>query len=176
MQQPLEPRVPIEPRGQRIVLGEPNRRKPPLSRVGEILLGWFGSLKHHSPADQKGRSESDLDEFGLPREWRRPEPMYLADNRQGWSAFSTWAQQRGVRAFPASVATVVRFIAECPRPTSDLHQIWEAIDLEHTAHYWHTDANPIMILRMAGIDIDETGTIVEYDWPPGGQQKESGQT
>jgi hypothetical protein len=128
------------------------------------LHSWF--RREAPPGDQP--KAVVVDEFGLPVEWRRPEPMYLADNTEGWSIFVKWADGHGETKFPASVSTLERFLRDPPVRGPTLYEVWQAIDLEHYAHYWHTDANPVMVLRMRGTDVKEDGTVVfDAPWPPG---------
>src|SRR5438552_2242239 len=92
---------------------------------------------------------SKTDEFGLPLTWRRDKPMkvFLRLSAPSWPTFEHWCQERKVRPFPASVATVEAFLRDPPVGGHELYEVWRAINARHEAIFWHVDANPVQVLK-----------------------------
>lgn len=106
---------------------------------------------------------SSEDEYGLPSEWRRTPPWstLLEDTAEDWAQFERWCESHGLRAFPASIQTVIRFLMERPVQGAQLYDVWSAIEGHHEAYYWHADANPAFKLRVyAGVEVKPDGTVV----------------
>jgi len=113
---------------------------------------------------QTGRFQWPL----TPAAWRR-EPVHEALLRASepyWPVFERWCEERNLRAFPASVETVRRFLVEPPVTGRELYATWKAIDARHEAYYWNSNANPVTILRFGhGWDVTEEGSV-EVGPPP----------
>jgi hypothetical protein len=108
-----------------------------------------------------GNGPGDADEFGLPRGWVRDEPLPISYRESDWRVFQDWADARGIRAFPASDIAVLLFLADRPVSGHALVACWQSIDAKHGAHYWHTDANPIVRLELAwGVRIEPDGRVI----------------
>src|SRR5438093_8608532 len=107
----------------------------------------------------KRPASSDVDEYGLPRKWRRPVNETASFERNvgaGWKRFEEWCTRHGETAFPASMETVLRFLLH-PDGISgdDLFQSWQEIRRHHEAYYWHTNANPVERLFLEGVRVSE---------------------
>jgi hypothetical protein len=67
-------------------------------------------------------------------------------------------------SFPAEARTVLRFLLDRPVDGQTIHDVWRAIDRRHENVYWHTDANPVRLLTLGGVRVDEESrvTVPEY--------------
>ena len=106
-----------------------------------------------------------LDDYGFPWFWHRSPPDRLIEETiTYWPIFERWCQERGRRAFPAARETVLDFLHDPPVRGRALYEVWNAIDMYHFAHYWHTDANPVLMLRNE-VEVDEEGTVTVREDP-----------
>jgi len=83
----------------------------------------------------------------------------LTGSQEYWPFFQRWCAKQGLQAFPASPRTVLLFLSDPPVTGPSLFRAWQAIDLRHSAFYWHTDANPVMLLTIGGVSVEPDGTI-----------------
>ncbi len=83
----------------------------------------------------------------------------LEDTAAAWSHFEQWSETQGVQSFPASVEMVLRFLHERPIQGPPLYEAWRAISARHEAHYWHTDVNPVQLLRLGGVTVEPDGSV-----------------
>jgi hypothetical protein len=64
-----------------------------------------------------------------------------------------------LRSFPAEPRTVLWFLLDAPVSGRRLYVVWKAIDRRHENAYWHTDANPVRLLKLGGVVVDEKGEV-----------------
>lgn len=128
----------------------------------DILRSLLGAFRRQPKGPPPPPSASQLDEYGFPLAWRR-EPVrqrLLEDTAEHWALFADWCETRGLRAFPASVETVLRFLREAPVQGRRLYETWQAINARHEAHYWHTNANPVLLLEFGhGVLVETDGSV-----------------
>jgi hypothetical protein len=106
-------------------------------------------------------SVDELDEFGLPKWWRRDEieVAFLDSYPNQWKQFVDWCESHGYRAFPASVETVLRFLLHGPLRGRELYRGWVAIARHHAAYYWNSNANPQLLLKLGGAEVTGDGVV-----------------
>ena len=137
-------------------------RGPPIPTPLELLVGFAGIFRR-SPKGPPPPAE--LDEHGLPREWRRNDPVdapfyrrILARSEEHWRVFESWCESRSLQAFPAIPEIVLGFLLDPPVRGRALHDAWMSIGDRHEAHYWHDDACPWCALRRNyGVDVGSDG-------------------
>lgn len=112
----------------------------------------------------KPLEDDQLDGFGFPWFWHRmpPDDFTTSESAEHWSLFEQWCQEQGRRAFPATRETVLDFLRESPVQGRQLYDTWIAVDLRHFADYWHTDANPVLMLRDY-VTVTEEGIVTLSD-------------
>lgn len=137
----------------------PEREGAPLLRAKVGRLGWLEKWR----AARRARRPLDLtlDEHGIPRAWRRSEPMNLwrGEFEPYWQMFQDWCDASGVRGLPASPETLDAFLRSGSISGPDLARVYTAIELRHDSEYWHEDANPVHVLQGRGVRVDEGGTV-----------------
>lgn len=145
-----------------------DHRRPPRSTPLELLVG-FAGIFQRSP--QGPPPPAELDEHGIPREWRNDlvgVPYYrdrLARSEEHWGIFESWCDSRSLKAFPATPEIVLGFLLDPPVRGQALHDAWTSIDDRHEAYYWHNDACPWCDLRRSyGVDVGSDGAV---QIPPG---------
>lgn len=139
-------------------------RGPPIPTPLELLVGFAGIFRR-SPKGPPPPAE--LDEHGLPREWRRNDPVaapfyrdLLARSEEHWRVFESWCESRSLQAFPAIPEIVLGFLLDPPVRGRVLHDAWMSIGDRHEAHYWHDDACPWCALRRNyGVDVGSDGAV-----------------
>ncbi len=138
-----------------------------LPTPGEVARGIVGAA-----ASRRRRREPppppppELDEYGLPKSWRRDlanDPFHarlLESSNQHWRAFERWCGERSSRAFPAEAETVLNFLTDPSVSRRDLFDIYMAIDTRHDAYYWNEDANPCYLIHFGyGVRLSEEGSV-----------------
>lgn len=138
-------------------------RGPPIPSPLELLVG-FAGIFQRSPKGPPPPAE--LDEHGLPREWRNDlvgVPYYrdiLARSEEHWGVFEGWCESRSLKAFPATPEIVLGFLLDPPVRGQALRDAWWSIQDRHEAHYWHDDACPWCELRRNyGVDVGSDGAV-----------------
>ena len=139
-------------------------RGPPRATPMELLVGFAGIFRR-SPKGPPPPAE--LDEHGLPCEWRRNDPVaapfyrnLLARSEEHWRVFESWCESRSLQAFPAIPEIVLGFLLDPPVRGRALHDAWMSIRDRHEAHYWHDDACPWCELRRNyGVHVGSDGDV-----------------
>ncbi len=143
------------------------RSTPPRPTPRELLSGLLGVFRRRPDGPPP---PPELDEHGFPRDWRRDlgddeahhelHRRLLARSAVNWPIFERWCQERGLRAFPASVETALRFVRDAPVRGSALYETWLAINNRHEAYYWNEDADPTYLLeRGYGVLVAPDGSV-----------------
>ena len=134
--------------------------------MGELLVGFLRIFQHRSKGPPGPLSENDLDEFGVPRSWRRDPStdvmyeMLLSESGKHWPRFEQWCESHSVQSFPASADTVLRFLLDPPVKGRDLYDIWLSINNRHEAFYWNEDVDPTYLLRRRfGVNVEPDGAV-----------------
>lgn len=139
-------------------------RGPPIPSPMELLVGFAGIFRR-SPKGPPPPAE--LDEYGLPCEWRRNDlvaaPFYrdlLARSEEHWRVFESWCESRSLESFPAIPEIVLGFLLDPPVRGRALHDAWMSIQDRHEAYYWHDDACPWCELRRNyDVDVGSDGDV-----------------
>ena len=139
-------------------------RGPPIPTPMELLVGFAGIFRR-SPKGPPPPAE--LDEYGLPCEWRRNDlvaaPFYrdlLARSEEHWRVFESWCESRSLESFPATPEIVLGFLFDPPVQGRALHDAWWSIQDRHEAYYWHDDACPwCKLTRNYGVDVGSDGDV-----------------
>jgi hypothetical protein len=110
-------------------------------------------------------ADREVDQFGLPRGWRREEvwPDFFNSDPKAWRVFEDWCASQDLRPFPATVETALCFLLSGSIEGPALYRTWTAIDLRHAAVYWHVDANPVALLGLQKVSLTPDG---EFTIPP----------
>ena len=113
---------------------------------------------------------TELDEYGFPRMWRRDPASDKSHKRQfrrsveHWPIFERWCQEHGLRAFPASEETLLRFLLFPPVTGRELYETWWAVSFRHDAYYWVSDADPLYLLQYGnGVYVSQDGLVTVPD-------------
>ncbi len=108
----------------------------------------FGSLFRFRRRPKGPPPPPDLDENGLPREWRNDlaedtgSRWLLERSNEHWPIFEKWCDAHSRTAFPATSETVLGFVLDPPVRGRELYDAWSSIRNRHEAIYWHEDACP----------------------------------
>lgn len=113
---------------------------------------------------------TELDEYGLPRMWRRDPASDKSHERRlrrsdkHWPIFERWCQEHGLRAFPASEETLLRFLLFPPVTGRELYETWWAVSFRHDAYYWVEDVDPFYLLQCGnGVVVSQGGHVTIPD-------------
>lgn len=130
---------------------------------------WHRVLSRLRPSRPQPYS-TELDEYGLPRMWRRDwasDETYewrLRRSAEHWPTFERWCQERGLRAFPASEETLLRFLLSPPVSGRELYETWWAVSFRYDAYYWVSDADPLYLLQYgSGVYVTQDGLVTIPD-------------
>lgn len=112
--------------------------KPTIGNVLRLPVRFIRNRLHRMRQEQA----QDLDENGLPIEWRHNEPYPIFKPFQGvyWQRFEAWCTDRHVKSIPASAETLLEYLSELEPP--DRFDAYQAIANKHESIYWHTGACP----------------------------------
>jgi hypothetical protein len=93
--------------------------------------------------------------------WHRSpeEAQYYSGWEAGWEPFARWCAERQVRDFPAAPETVLAFVEESGLDTATLRESLDAIYDRHEGTYWHSDGNPMSLLLIRGMVLDDSGGL-----------------
>ena len=132
----------------------------------EVLHSIIGLIR---PLDAIPPSH-ELDEYGFPQTWRRDPVTDVSHERmlrrsdKHWPTFERWCQQQGLRAFPASEETLLRFLLFPPVVGRQLYDIWWAVSCRHDAYYWMEDADPVYLIKHGhGVSVSHDGRVTIPD-------------
>lgn len=156
-------------RGKGVPLRHATLRRRTSQRVKRFISHWVGGPSHPPPTPEELK---ERDEHGIPVVYRNdpPEPIDQ-EALEAFRVFEDWCEEHRLKAFPASPRTVLIFVRESPVEVEGvaLFDIWMAIRHVHGAHYWHTDADPVMLLITGGVLVERDGSVsipesVERSW------------
>ena len=142
-------------------------RRPPVRLMLKALLNNARSATIRNVLRRRP-PPPELDEHGFPVTWRvDPEDpdqqRNLAMSAEHWPIFERWCEALSLKAFPASVETVLRFLLDPPVYGEELYETWIAISYYHEAYYWMEDADPVYLLTRRGVDVKQDGTVIVPD-------------
>ena len=110
-----------------------------------------------------------FDEHGFPVAWKT-DPLedpfsyrLLVKSKKRWPIFEEWCADRSIKSLPASMETVIGFLANPPVEGRELYDTWRAISRRHRAHYRKEVVDPCFMLRLEGVEVYPDGTVIIPD-------------
>lgn len=110
-----------------------------------------------------------FDEHGFPVAWKMDHleaPFsyrLLRKSRKRWHIFEEWCEARSIKSLPASMETVIGFLANPPVDGRELYDTWRAISRRHRAHYRKEVVDPCFMLGFEGVEVYPDGSVIIPD-------------